>query len=202
LKKEEGESVSEFSKRFNKMYNKIPVESKPTETSTKITYSSSFNPDFCLLLRDRRATSLAHMKYVALEVESNILAVDKIRSKADGERKKGRSEASTSSLSFGPPQMDEVTKLLKSLSARMERLEVEGKKIYRNPPNTQNRGNFRIPNDTLDIIQRDQSSEDRDDKRIQSPLQNNLVIDEGGEEEEVDPEIHCLGDTSSFPHLT
>jgi hypothetical protein len=41
---------------------------------------------------------------------------------------------------------------------------------------------------------------DRDDQRIQAPLQNNLVTDE--EEEEVDPEIHCLGDTSSFPHLT
>jgi hypothetical protein len=30
LKKGEGEYVSEFSKSFNKMYNKIPVEIKPT----------------------------------------------------------------------------------------------------------------------------------------------------------------------------
>jgi hypothetical protein len=30
LKKEEGESTSDFSKRFNKMYNKIPAEIKPT----------------------------------------------------------------------------------------------------------------------------------------------------------------------------
>jgi hypothetical protein len=29
-----------------------------------------------------------------------------------------------------------------------------------------------------------------------------LVTDEEGEEEEIDPEIHCLGDTSPFPHLT
>jgi hypothetical protein len=29
-----------------------------------------------------------------------------------------------------------------------------------------------------------------------------LVVDEEGEEEETDPKIHCLGDTSSSPHLT
>jgi hypothetical protein len=44
--------------------------------------------------------------------------------------------------------MYEVTKLLKSLSARMESLELEGKQSYRNPPNAKNRGNFRRPNNT------------------------------------------------------
>jgi hypothetical protein len=202
LKKGEGESVSDFSKRFNKMYNKIPAEIKPTETSAKITYASAFDPDFCLLLRERRATSLAHMQDVALEVESNILAVDKLRSKADRDRGKGRSEASTSGSSAAHPQVDELTKLVKSLSAEVERLKLEGKQSYRNPPNAENRGNFRRPNNTPQIIQRDQRNRDRDDQRIQAPLQNNLVTDEEGEEEEVDPEIHCLGDTSSFPHLT
>jgi hypothetical protein len=88
LKKGEGEYVSDFSKRFNIMYNKIPTEIKPTETSAKITYSSAFDPDFCLLLRERRATSLAHMQDAAIEVESNILVVDKLRSKADRDKKK------------------------------------------------------------------------------------------------------------------
>jgi hypothetical protein len=134
LKKEEGESVSDFSKRFNKMYNKIPTEIKPTETSAKITYASAFDPDFCLLLRERRATSLAHMQDAALEVESNILAVDKLRSKADRDRRKGRFEASTSGSSASHPQVDELTKLVKSLSAEVERLKLEGKQSYRNPP--------------------------------------------------------------------
>jgi hypothetical protein len=30
LKRKKGESVSDFSKRFNKMYNKIPAKIKPT----------------------------------------------------------------------------------------------------------------------------------------------------------------------------
>jgi hypothetical protein len=46
LKKKEGESVSEFSKTFNKMYHKIPAEIKPSEASAKITYSSAFDLDF------------------------------------------------------------------------------------------------------------------------------------------------------------
>jgi hypothetical protein len=202
LKREEGESVLDFSKRFNKMYKNIPAEVKPTKTSTKMTYASAFNPDFCLLLRERRATSLAHMQDAALEVESNILAADKLRGKYDRDRGKGRSETLNSSSSIAPPQTNEVTKLLKSLSARMEKIELEGKKGYRNSQNTENRGSFKSPTNAPQIIQRDQRNKDRDDQKIQAPLQNNLVTDEEGEEEEIDPEIHCLGDTSSFPHLT
>jgi hypothetical protein len=61
LKRKEGESVSDFSKRFNKMYNKIPTKINPSKSSAKITYASAFDLDFCLLLRERRATTLAHM---------------------------------------------------------------------------------------------------------------------------------------------
>jgi hypothetical protein len=99
--------------------------------------------------------------------------------------------------------MDEVTKLLKSLSTRMERMELEGKKTYKNPQNVDNKGNFRRPNNNApQVMQREPQNKDKDDQKIQTPLQNNLVIDEGEEEEDLDPEIHCLEDTSSSPHLT
>jgi hypothetical protein len=81
LKKQEGESISDFSKRFNKMYNKIPAEIKPSEASAQISYASAFDPDFCLVLRERRATSLAQMQDAAIEVESNILAADRLRTR-------------------------------------------------------------------------------------------------------------------------
>jgi hypothetical protein len=93
--------------------------------------------------------------------------------------------------------------VLKSLSARMERWELEGKPIYRNPQNTDNRG-FRKPNNNVpQAFPREHNSRDRDDQRIQTPLQNNLVSHEEGEEvDELDPGIHCIEDTSPFPHLT
>jgi hypothetical protein len=167
-----------------------------------MTYANAFHPDFCLLLRERRATSLAHMQDATLEVESNILATDKLMGKDDTDKGKGRSETLTSSSSISPPQIDETTKLLKSFSTKMEKIELEGKKNYKNPQNDDSRGNCRRPNNTPQIIQRDQRSRDRDDQKIHTPLQNNLVAD--GEEGDgyLDPEIHCLGDTSSFPHLT
>ena len=73
LKRKEGESISDLSKRFNKMYKKIPDEIKPIETMEKITYASSFDSDLCLLLRERRSHSLVQMQDVALEIESNII---------------------------------------------------------------------------------------------------------------------------------
>jgi hypothetical protein len=86
LKRKDEEFVSDFSKRFNKMYNKIPTKIKPTEASARIMYDSDFDPDFCLLLREIRATSLAHMQDAALEVESNILEVDRLINKAYRDR--------------------------------------------------------------------------------------------------------------------
>jgi hypothetical protein len=113
LNRKEGESVSNFSKIFNKMYNKIPVEIKPSESSAKITYASTFDLDFCLLLRERRATTLAHIQDLAIELESNILVLDRLRSKADRDIPMRRAKASSSYSSLLPPQMDEVTKVMK-----------------------------------------------------------------------------------------
>jgi hypothetical protein len=98
--------------------------------------------------------------------------------------------------------MDEVTNMLNTLSARMERLELEGKPMYRNPQNIDNRG-FRRPNNNVpQVIPREQMNICRYDQSIQAPLQNNLVNDEEREEEELDREIHCIEDSSPLPHLT
>jgi hypothetical protein len=203
LKRKEGEFVSDFSKRFNKMYNRIPAEIKPSEASTKITYSSAFDPDFCLLLRERRATTLALMQDAAVEVESNILAVDRLRNAAGRNISKNRPEASPSGSSPLPHQTNETARTLKSLASKIERLELEGKPMYRNPQNTDNRG-FRRPNNNgPQAFPRQQREKDREDQRIQTPLQNNLVTHEEGEEiDKFDPEIHYVEEAPPFPHLT
>jgi len=70
------------------MYNKIPDEIKPTNFFSKITYTSAFDPEFFLLLRERRSTSLVHMQDATLEVESNIVAYDKGNLIGTGEKEK------------------------------------------------------------------------------------------------------------------
>jgi hypothetical protein len=156
LKRKEGESMSIFSKIFNKMYNKIPTEIKPTKNFAKITYASAFDPELCLLLRERRSTTLSHMKYVALEVESNILAVDKLRGQSDRDRRKQKEEASSLDASGINPQVDELTKLVNSLSTEMEKLKLEGRQTNKNPQYFGNTNNFRMSNNTPQILQRDQ----------------------------------------------
>jgi hypothetical protein len=69
LRKKNSESVSNFTKIFNRMYGKIPTEIKPSDAFAKITYSDAFDSDFYLLLRERRSPSLSLMQDVALEVE-------------------------------------------------------------------------------------------------------------------------------------
>jgi hypothetical protein len=93
--------------------------------------------------------------------------------------------------------------MVKTLSAEMEKMKMEGKQTYKNPQNIDNRGNFRRPNNNVpQIMPREQRDRDRNDQKIQAPFQNNLVVDEEREGEELDPEIHCIEDTSPFPHLT
>jgi uncharacterized small protein (DUF1192 family) len=205
LKKQEGESVSDFSKRFNKMYNRIPAEIKPSEASAQISYASAFDPDFCLVLRERRATSLAQMQDAAIEVESNILAADRLRNKANTDRRNGRSEASTSDSNIsGPslshPQVNELTQLVNVLKEEMERIKVERRQMYKGPQNAENKGGFRRPNNFAPPTMHKEKERDRDDQRIQAPFQNNFVADEAEDEtDEPEHEIHSLEVTSPFP---
>ena len=65
------------------MYSNIPTKIKPTDTSARITYANAFDFDFCLLLREKRFSSLSLMQDAALEVESNIVASQKAKGKID-----------------------------------------------------------------------------------------------------------------------
>jgi hypothetical protein len=106
LRREDGESVSDFIKRFNRMFGKIPAEIKSSDASTKTTFSATFDPYFCLILKERRSATLSLMQDVALEVESNIMESQKIKGKV--ERKK---------FSVDPPsssnrKMEKMAKML------------------------------------------------------------------------------------------
>jgi len=104
------------------MYSKIPAELKPTPTPTKLTYANAFDSDFCLLLRERRCAALADMQGAALGVESNIMAVEKLKTHTDRRRK--ISEASSSYASSSEPKLDKMTKMIESLAAEISKLKV------------------------------------------------------------------------------
>jgi len=53
------------------------------------------------------------------------------------------------------------------------------------------------------VFPREQRGKEREDQRVQAPLQNNLVDHEEREEiDEFGPEIHCIEEAPPFPHLT
>lgn len=130
LQRENGELLFDFNKRFNRMYSIIPAEVKPTPTSAKLTYANAFDSRFCLLLRERRCASLANMQDAALEVESNIMAAERLESNAD--RRRQRSEPSSSS----DPKIDKMARMIESLTSEVSKLRVEQHSEKEGAPNT------------------------------------------------------------------
>ena len=70
------------------MYGRILDEIKPTEAYAKITYANEFDVEFSLLLRERRSITLLSMQEATIEVESNILASDRLKTRCHKEKKK------------------------------------------------------------------------------------------------------------------
>jgi hypothetical protein len=202
LKRKEDESVSDFIKRFNKMFGKIPAEIKPSDASAKITFSAAFDAEFCLILRERRSATLALMQDAALEVESNITASQKLKGRA--EKKRFSTESSSSSTNS---QMEKMAKMLDTLTEEMSKLKVQNQTPTRAKeptnlaPRNPNTFPYRRNNPPAQILQRDRNP--NDDQRIRVPLQN-VVMDEGPseEKEEVEGDIHCVGDEIGTSYLT
>jgi hypothetical protein len=201
LKRGDEESVSDFIKRFNKMFGKIPAEIKPSDASAKITFSATFDADFCLILRERWSSTLALMQDAALEVESNISASQKLKGRA--EKKKAVVEPSSSSNS----KMEKMAKMLESLTSEMSKLKIQNQQPAKaKEPNTfaprnPNAFPYRRNNPLVQILQRDRNP--AEEQRIRPPLQNAVLDEEpqpSFDEIEDADEINCFGDEneSSF----
>lgn len=114
------------------MYHKIPDDINPLETSAKITYANSFQPKLSLLLRERGSPSLTSMQEESLEVETNILVVDRLKNKyerGDKEKKKQKEEKLKTSCTCHnyEDKFEEMTKLIKGLSSKLAKMEVDNK---------------------------------------------------------------------------
>jgi uncharacterized small protein (DUF1192 family) len=133
------------------------------------------------------------MQDAVVEVESNILAADRLRNQADTNRRKEKSEASTSSPSLSHPQVNELAQVMNFLKEEVERLKVERRQMYKGPQNSENKGGFRRPNNFSPPTMHKEKERDRDDQRIKAPFQNNFVADEEEREtDEPEPKIHSV----------
>jgi hypothetical protein len=83
LKKRNSKIVMEFIQRFNKLYNKIPAKVKPSQPTAKVTFAGAFEPDFALLLRERRGATLTRMQDDVVEIESNMMASGKLKARIE-----------------------------------------------------------------------------------------------------------------------
>ena len=129
------------------MYSRIPAEIKPTETSAKITYENAFDLKFSLLLRERRPITLLNMQDAALEVESNLLASNRLKKETPQQlyERKGKKEVVSTSAApqSAKAKIDEMAKLVKILTTKLNKLELEKNSAKPAPeaernPNNQN----------------------------------------------------------------
>ena len=171
------------------MYSKTPIEIKPPETSNKLTYANSFEYEFSLLLRETRSVTFLNMQEATLEVESNMLATSKLKeqSKYFDQDKKRKKEMTSTSMGNSSGKMDDTNKLIKNLSTKVNRLEMENINLSQ-PLQEGNPNQFRRPFVPIFLprerrnndIQRE--GKDNEDQRVQPPFQNNLL----NEDEEVE----------------
>jgi len=73
LKRLPGETIQQFSARFNQVYYSMPVEIRPTPRSALLHYPGAFDPEMEFQLRERNIATLHEMKNSAVNVEAHLL---------------------------------------------------------------------------------------------------------------------------------
>jgi hypothetical protein len=204
LKRKNGESILDLTKILNKMYGRILDKIKPTESSAKIMYANAFDAELSLLLRERRYTTLMSMQEVAIEVESNILASDKLKTRSDKDKKKQRKYSlASSNLATYDPKLDEMTKTSKDLIFEIDKLKWESKQPNKAFQGARNRNpnQCRRLNDVPQKMKRERRN--FDDQRVVPPFQNNQIEEMDVESDVVDDVVVLFNETDFYTsHLT
>jgi hypothetical protein len=168
------------------MDNKTLDEIKPIETSTNITFGNAFDAEFYLLLREIRFAMLSFMQKETIQVESNILAAEGLKSKFDKDKKKRKEDVPYSShpTTFDP-KIEEMAKMLKTLTSEMARMKLETKKPNKHIQEGGNRNpnQFKRPQNDPRVMQRERRNQE--DQRILPPFQNN-VVEETDESDDIE----------------
>jgi hypothetical protein len=160
---------------------------------------AAFEPDFALLLRERRGATLTRMQDDTVEIKSNMMALGKLKTKLETgnrENKRFREQVGPSGPSrSSDDKMDDMDRIIRELSNKISKMELDQSKAdpfikmeFRRNPNPQNQ----------------QRQIKNEDQKIQSPLKNENFI--GGNDlqdfENLEEDINNLGDDCTQPHLT
>jgi hypothetical protein len=139
----------EFILRFNKLYSKIPAAVKPSEPSTKVTFARAFEPNFAIILQERRGATLNRIQDDVVEIESNMMASGKLKAKVETvnhENRRYREPAGPSgSNRYTDDTVYDMARIIKELSNKISRMELDqvkadssNKQDFRRNPNPQN----------------------------------------------------------------
>ena len=79
LRKKENEIVKYFSRRFNLVYNNIPMAIKPTNIVVMISYCVAFPIYFFILLGEMFSDTLIQMHANTLETEGNLTSASRMK---------------------------------------------------------------------------------------------------------------------------
>ena len=104
-------------------------KSNPPKLQQKLPRADDFDHEFSLHLRERRPVSLLNMQEAALEVESNIIASNRLKMNSNKQvyDRKGKKEVSpvVSTSQSTDSKIDEMDKLVKILTEKLNKLELE-----------------------------------------------------------------------------
>ena len=111
--------MKEFSYRFKKTYDAIPIDVKPPSGAAKLHYVDAFSSEFTLFLRERRFVSLEDMMEDATEVEVNLSASHKNKQRHETKRVKDEEPQASTSSSNSDAKHDTMMKALERLMVKL-----------------------------------------------------------------------------------
>jgi len=162
LRRNMGESVHDYSTRFNSIYDALPPNMKPPQGLALIKYPEGFDADMAYQLRERDYNTLEDMQKGAVSVEANLIE-NKARMKTE-RRVTYRDDIVASTSDY-----DRLSKNMEELQQMVKKVVVTVSNQNRNQNQNQNfRRNNNIPN-------RQRES----DHQIIPPFQENFLDEDG-----------------------
>ena len=131
--------MQEFSTRFMRTYDSIPVDVKTPPGATKFHYDDAISSEFTLLLREIRSINLTYMMDDSIEVEVNLSSSNKTKQRNETKRVKEEEPQASTSQSSSDAKFNMMMKTMEKL---MDKLSADDK----NKMKDQNEPQVRNPN--------------------------------------------------------